>query len=182
MDNIENRDNFNIENENIEEQLYEIEVKMQEIDAKIERFEDALYERNEEIFSYEEYLQLKEEYKNLKKVKKAISKQKKGKWDNIPVWMFAYGVFQIIFSFFMVLNMASILFAEWFLGMFSEITKFWSIVGFFMLPLISVLLSLIIFLLIKDKARKKFFLIIFSIQFIETVIAVIIMASIMAKS
>src|SRR5690554_709351 len=112
MDNMENRDNFNIENENIEEQLYEIEVKMQEIDAKIERFEDALYERNEEIFSYEEYLQLKEEYKNLRKVKKAISKQKKGKWDNIPVWMFAYGVFQIIFSFFMVLNMASILFAE----------------------------------------------------------------------
>jgi len=186
MENFDNNEIILEENKlTIEEQIYQIEVRMQEIDAKIEQFEDVYYQTSEEIFPYEEYEALKEEYKKLRSEKKRLLKEnkQKGFWDKMPVWMFAYGVFQVIFSFFYVISMVSILFAQWFFNTFNvSEAKFWDVFTFFFIPFISLLISVIILLLIKNKERKKVFLIVFSIQAVETIISVIIMASYLVKT
>lgn len=171
--------------ETIEDKIYEIEIKMQEIDSKLEMYEDSYYEGDDENFPYEEYERLKQEYKDLKKQKKALLKENKqnGFWDKVPVWMVAYGTFQVIFSFFFVISMVSILFSSWFLGnVVTKSTKFWEAFSFFFIPFISLLISTIIFVLIKDKLRKKIFLVIFSIQGIETIVSIIIMATYLVKA
>lgn len=170
--------------ETLEEKIYEIEIKMQEIDSKLEMYEDSYYNGDDNIFPLEEYDRLKQEYKELKKQKKALLKENKQNsfWDKVPVWMVAYGIFQIIFSFFFVISMVSILFSSWFLGnVITKSTKFWEAFSFFFIPFISLLISTIIFLLIKDKLRKKIFLVIFSIQGIETIVSAIIMATYLVK-
>lgn len=160
----------------IQEQVYEIEIRMQEIDVQIELFEEAYYQ-SEDDFDYEEIEKLKEEYKELRKKKKEILKRNKGKWDSIPVSLFVYGIFQIIFSSFFVLFIVSSLFSGWFITTFFTSTpgNFWLYFSLLFIPIISVLISTVILIFIKDKMRKKFFLIIYIIQFIETLITVIFM-------
>lgn len=181
--NLNNQFDIEIDNENLEDkevsiqkQIYEIEIKLQEIDSQIEFYEDKLYELEDN----EEYIEmienLKIEYKNLKKQKKEISKQIKTNWDKIPIWMFAYGVFQIILSFFYVMNMLQFIFSQWFVNLIYEnieVTKFWQYFSVLLIPIINLLITLIILILIKDKVRKKFMIALFSIQTIETIISVI---------
>lgn len=181
---IELEEDLNINNLSIQEQIYEIEIRMQELDSQIEQLEDILYETRSEDFPHEEYENLKMEYKSLRKQKKDLVRNTKGTWDKIPVWMFAYGVFQVILSFFYILSMVSLMFASWFLGLIHnkmEITRFWEIVAFFFVPFISIVISLVILCLIKDKARKKFFAVVFSIQTLETIISVILMISYLSE-
>lgn len=180
----ENELEIEIENEYVEdnklsvkEQIYEIEIKMQELDAQIELYEDALYNSEEEIFTDEKLTELKTEYKRLRSEKKLLTKQTKTNWDKIPVWMFAYGVFQVFFSFFYVLGIISAYFASWFVDLIRAngvVSKFWEISSLFIIPFISILISVIILILIKEKFRKRFFAVVFSIQLIETIISVII--------
>lgn len=162
----------------VQEQIYEIEVKMQELDAQIEQYEDALYNSDEEIFSEEKLNDLKTEYKRLRGEKKLLTKTTKTSWDKIPVWMFLYSVFQVFFSFFSILGMVSAYFAFWFMGLIKsngEVTEFWRIFALFFIPFISILISVIILIFQKEKARKRFYAVAFSIQAIETIISVIIM-------
>lgn len=186
MDNKEKTNELEIEIENevieevklsVEEKVYELDIRIQEIDAQIENYEELLYQSDE--FDFEEELsRLKQEYKKLRAERKALLKKPKGKWDEIPVWMFAYGLFQIIFSVFLILSMVSLFFATWFLTLIyngKELSRFLEIIGFFFVPFISILITTLILVFTKQKTRKKFMAIILSIQFVETVITVIIM-------
>lgn len=157
-----------------EELIYELELKMQEIDTKIEFAEDELYFEESQI-TEEDIQALKQEYRELKAEKKALLKQHKTNWDKFPIWMFAYGVFQVVFSFFYVMSMISLLFASWFLNLINSYTRAWEIVSFFFLPFISIVASTIIFFTLKDKIKRRFFSIIFIIQGLETLITVILM-------
>lgn len=159
----------------IQEQIYELEIRMQELDVQIEQYEDSLYNSNEEEISSEKLIELTEEYKRLRKEKRLLSKQLRGKWDQIPVWLFLYGIFQIIFSSFVVLVKVSMEFTTWFLGVIEKSTEFWVTFSFLMIPIISVIITTVILIIFKNKARKKFLAVVLAIQFLETVIALLIM-------
>lgn len=156
---------------------------MQEIDSLLERYENTLYTSGEEILTEDEVIALKEEYKQIKTERKILLRQgKKNAWDNFPVPMWVYAVFQIIFSFIFILQNLSANFAEWALKLFEK----WDIsflqpsmtlliVMYFFIPFLSLLTSLIILLSLKDKTHKKIFAYIYIIQGIETIITVTIM-------
>ncbi|GEM_PF-2269094 len=159
-------------------QIFGIEVRMQEIDAVLERYEDDYYKKQqsqpeEPIQEDEKIRALKAEYKELAKARKELLKgNKKSLWDNFPVWMGFYAVFQIIFSFYLILTQLSTYFASWFYQLFSDATEFWFYFGLFLIPFLSLLASLIILLVTKNKVHKKIFLFVYLIQGIETLMSV----------
>lgn len=159
----------------VQEQIYEIEIKMQEIDVQIEHYEDSLYNSDEEIYSSEKLVELTEEYKKLRREKKLLTKELKGKWDQIPMWMFIYGIFQIIFSLFVVIIPISMYFTGWFLSVIGKDSKFWVTFTFLIIPILSVLISALLLILQKIKTRKMFMIVLLAIQVVETTISLLIM-------
>ncbi len=159
-------------------QVFGIEVRMQEIDAILERHEDDYFQKQqnqpeEPVKEDEKISALKAEYKELAKARRELLKgNKKSVWDNFPVWMGFYAVFQIIFSFYLIMTQLSTYFASWFYALFSTPTDFWFYFGLFIIPFLSLLASLIILLCSKDKVHKKIFLFVYLIQGIETLMSV----------
>ncbi|MCK9535965.1 MAG: hypothetical protein M0R05_00015 [Bacilli bacterium] len=172
------------ESENVEFLIYEIDLRRQEIDAILENYEFELYEKGNEVLTEEEYINLKEEYKQLKKKRKNLIKSKGEKtiWDEIPLWMGFYAVFQFLFSFYYIQALLSVYFAKLLLDLFSQSNSLAFNIFSFILPFLSVVASLIILLLLKNKKRKKVFLFVFLIQLVETLITVGLMLSIILKS
>lgn len=161
----------------IREEIYAIDVRLQELDSIFEQYEDALTEREEEILSEEELNKLIDEYHELKKKKKELAKNfKKSKWEMIPLWMAVYAVCQFIFSFFLVQIQLSFYFTTWLGGL---IYKAWETgswlfyVLLFVIPVLSLLASLIIFLKLKDRTKRKIFAIIFAIHGLETLVTIV---------
>ena len=66
-------------------------------------------------------------------------------------------------------------FTTWFLGVIEKSTEFWVTFSFLMIPIISVIITTVILIIFKNKARKKFLAVVLAIQFLETVIALLIM-------
>lgn len=164
-----------------EESIHEIEVRMQEIDVLLERYEDIYYSKGETIMSEEEVIALKQEYNKLRKTKKSVEKTKT-KWDKMPIWMFMYGVFQIIFSFFYVLATISIEVGGWLIRVLGLKTSgFWKYSTLLFVPVLSLVTSLLILLFIKDRDKKRFFIIMYIIQGIETIITVVILLILTSK-
>lgn len=162
----------------VRSQVFGIEVRMQEIDAILERYEDDFYKKQqnqpeEPVQEDEKIRALKAEYKELAKARRELLKEnKKSLWDNFPVWMGFYAVFQIIFSFYLILTQLSTYFATWFYQLFTNPTNFWFYFGLFLIPFVSLLASLIITLVTKNKLHRKIFLFVYLIQGIETLISV----------
>lgn len=168
----------------VRSQVFGIEVRMQEIDAILERYEDDFYKKQQnqpeetevpEVSGTEDekIIALKAEYKELAKTRRELLKgNKKSLWDNFPVWMGFYAVFQIIFSFYLILTQFSTYFATWFYQLFTNPTNFWFYFGLFLIPFVSLLASLIITLVTKNKLHRKIFLFVYLIQGIETLISV----------
>ncbi|MDD3999524.1 MAG: hypothetical protein PHX62_01340 [Bacilli bacterium] len=161
------------------QEIFSIDVRLQEIDAILEKYEDVLFEKEEYILSAEEVEILQAEYSELKANKKRLNKSlKKSRWEAIPVWMGIYAVFQFIFSFLFIQFMISLNFAFWMADSVFKISnnQVWLFYVFlFLLPVLSLLASLIILLKIKNKERKKAFAVIYIIQGIETLITIIYM-------
>lgn len=162
----------------IKAQIFGIEVRMQEIDAILERYEDDYFQKQqsqpeEPVKEDEKISALKAEYKELAKARKELLKgNKKSIWDNFPVWMGFYAVFQIIFSFYLIMTQLSTYFASWFYALFTSPTEFWFYFALFVIPFLSLLASLIILLCTKNKVHKKIFLFVYLIQGIETLMSV----------
>lgn len=164
--------------EEIEHQMLEISMQAELLELEIQNKEDAMEYIDQSL--YQELADLSVQYKKLKSDKRDLSKQIKSKWDKFPAWMFIYGIFQIVFSVFYVMSVVSLNFATWFLNKivgYENITRFWEGFGFFFIPFISLATSTVILFLIKDKTKKIFFLVIFGIQTILTLISVGIMIS-----
>ena len=169
----------------IREEIYAIDVRLQELDSIFEQYEDALTEREEEILSEEELNKLIDEYHELKKKKKELAKNfKKSKWEMIPLWMAVYAVCQFIFSFFLVQIQLSFYFTTWLRGL---IYKAWDTGSWllyvlpFVIPVLSLLASLIIFLKLKDRTKRKIFAIIFAIHGLETLVTIVYMLVVILK-
>ena len=159
------------------EKIFAIEVKMQELDAIIERFEDEFYREGENYEPSEEETNkvkaLIEEYRDLREQKKQLQKTiKTSIWDHFPLWMGIYALFQIVFSFYLIMTQISMYFAQWFLKVVNGSTDFVFYVALFMIPFLNLVLPLLIFLLLKNKVHKRMFLYIYLIHGIETLIAV----------
>lgn len=172
--------------EKIREEIYAIEVRLQELDAILEKYEDILYERNEETLPQEEVEKLVAEYHDLKKRKKDLAKSlKKSKWDMVPLWMAVYAVVQFIFSFYVFQVQISLEFARWLTELIYSVWKtgLWVFyTSIFLLPVLSLLVSLIIWLKLKNKDRKKIFRIIFLIHSLETIGTLVYFIVIIAKT
>lgn len=159
--------------------IYELDIRLQEIDVILEKYEDTLFETNQEILSVEEVKALKAEAKEIRLKKKTLlRKGKETVWDQFPLWMAFYAIFQFIFSFYYVLIRVSIYYLSWAYKFFYNIIKpstFMEYVYILTIPLLSLILSLVILLLIKNKTNKKIFGIIYAIQGVETIGAIIFM-------
>ncbi|MGD9886664.1 MAG: hypothetical protein AB7T03_01725 [Bacilli bacterium] len=171
----------------IKEKIFEIEIKLQEIDAIIERAEDEFYHKENEQneVSPEEtqkLIELKNEYRTLVKQKKQLQKSLKSSvWDNFPVWIGLYAVFQLIFSFYLILTQISTYFAQWFFTVINGSTEFAFYVSLFIIPFLNLVLSLVIWLIIKNKLHKKIFLYVYLIHGIETLMAVGVLLYVVLK-
>lgn len=159
--------------------IYELDIRLQEIDVILEKYEDTFFETNQETLSVEEVEALKKEIKEIKLKKKSLlRKGKKTVWDQFPLWMAFYAVFQFAFSFYYVLIRASIFYLSWAYKFFYKIIKpsiAMEYVYILTLPVLSLIISLVILLLIKNKTHKKIFGIIYAIQGVETIGAIIFM-------
>jgi len=178
------QDNINTPNDESENLIYEIDLRCQEIDSIFERYEYELQEKGTENLSLEEYEALKQEYKELRKQKREMKKGgKETIWEAIPLWMGIYAILQIIISMYFIQAMLSIHFASFLLNLFfvsNPSNTLFAILNF-VFPFLCILSSLIIFLMIKNKKAKKFFLIVFIIQIIETIVTVSLMISIVSS-
>jgi len=159
-----------------EYRIYELEVRIQEISSTLENHEDIFYNTGEKTLDDNTVNDLHEEYKRLRQEIKEINRSGKGSiWDNMPIWMALYATFQFIFSFFYILTEMSRFFVKLTLPIFSEPSLALLIILYYFIPFISLVISLIILIIIKNKINKKTFAVIFLIQGIETIVAALIM-------
>ncbi|HHX68724.1 MAG TPA: YfhO family protein [Gallicola sp.] len=168
----EEENNYNL---SIQEQVYEIDIRLQEIDAQIELYEEMLYQKDEKIFEDEKLMELKQEYKDLRMKKKELQKSTKGKWDQIPIWLFIYGIFQILFSLLFIMVPVSLSFVKWISSNVKVTSEFWVTTLFLLIPLICLLATGLLLIFQKNKPRKIFLLVILGFQVIETTINLIVM-------
>lgn len=155
--------------------IFDIEVKMQEIDAIIERQEDEFFTKDQEVSdeTHNKIIQLKNEYKNLYKQKKQLQKTLRvSLWDNFPVWMAFYALIQFVFSFYLIMTQLSTYFAQWFFQMIQGGTSFVFYLSLFIVPALNLLVPFIVLLLLKNKTHKKFFMYIYFIHGIETLMSI----------
>ena len=164
----------NQKDKDINLEIYEIDIRCQEIEVIIENYEFELSEKGNELLTEEEHQNLLAEYKELKKKRRVLLKMNRPKtvWEEIPLWMVIYIIFQIIFSFYYVQALLSVHFAKFLLDLFSSASATLFNIFNFILPTLSVLTSFVIWLLLKNKKQKKFFLIFCFIQIAETLITV----------
>jgi hypothetical protein len=104
--------------------------------------------------------------------KKLLKTNKKSIWDNFPAWMGIYAIFQFIFSFYLILTQLSAYFAQWFFTFVNGDSEFVFYLSLFLVPVLSLIVSLVILLLLKNKLHKKIFMYIYIIHGVETLMAI----------
>ncbi|MFA6627570.1 MAG: hypothetical protein WCT17_03455 [Bacilli bacterium] len=133
-------------------ELQQLEVLMEEMENKAT--EGSIDERNVMI---EQYLILKEKTKGIRKQIKELKKTHRNIYDKIPIWMYGYGIIQLILYFPFLSSMIWINFSSWLITIFNvplnDITNnapefFYNIILFLLvyaLPILGMFLSWILY-------------------------------------
>lgn len=186
---LDNIDEWNEKKDENEEEIYKIQVRLSEIDSLKFEYENT-WETENPSMSGEEYeallLEEKDLYRRLKEINK---KKKKTNVDNTPLWMIIYAVVQAVISspvmiFIQIDLLNKVATWEWLNKVFATLSDFWGnfflYTLLFIFPVINVLITLIIYLIIKkDKPSKKVFRYILfghiGLMLISAIIAILIM-------
>jgi hypothetical protein len=172
-----------IEEESFQEELteharriQEITFRLHEIDLVIDEYEEKLFVDNDSLIEeqeQEQIMMLKKEYKQLKREMKALYRTAEGKfWEKVPVWMFVYGIVQIIISSFLIMPWLTVYAFDAFSGSMagmleSNIGIFFMIFGVTFINLF--ITGVILYFVFKDKLKRTVISVIWGLQFLSSI-------------